>query len=1012
MLYIHVTLINPIMRSVTSLLFILLCFNLFAQNLRNYTSYTVDNGLAQNTVWDAYQDYKGFMWFGTADGVNRFDGYKMYHYRWDGKDSTTLLGNTFYKFYEDSEKRLWVSHNKGVSLYNRTNDCFLNIVVDANINNPNGERYTTILNEDNKGRIWCVSGSLELMAINKNTLQIEKKIKVINSNYNLSSIRTCINTNKYIIVYLNDSSTTWFRLNTETDEVNIINGPQNRTGYFIKYNDSTVCTFDKDYFYLYNINQNKFTPIQIKKNEIAKGLSSIISTSSVWWEGKIYIGNNTGLYVFNPSTLTFEERITSFNKSEKIGFYYIQFLRVDRSGNLWVCTNGDGAKCLSPYRNKFKHYNSLESKNKLVKSITTDKDNNIYTGLYAEGIITYPNNGKLEQFKFGKSADELTHVLAQTFWKNRYFVVNDRYLKELDPKTKREIKRTDVFHYKNIGYCAYPFFYHHKNKLYLSCDMALYEIQTTGQPKILFKFENFDTIITCFTIVNDTSWIIGTNKRIYNFNPISKKWSRLPIHIYIKTLCLTKDQKHVWVGGNSGLYLINTKGKVIQKFNVSEGLPDDFIYGILEDNNGNFWMSHNKGISVYSSSTHNFKHYSVRDGLQSNEFNTGAYHKDANGLLYFGGVNGINIINPQQILHNTHEPPVAINQILLGDLPYKTDTAYNEITQLQLTYLQNTLSFDFSALEFSQPEDNTYKYILEGYDKNWIESGTLHFARYANLPPGNYVFKVLAANGDGVWSNTPKQIHINIIPPYWQRTWFYLLMAFVVLGLIVVVVYLYNKRQQNKLIRELEIKHKLEQERIRISRDLHDNVGAQLSYLITNIDWMLRHPEQINKDEEAKRLQSLSEAGRNAILTLRQTIWAVGSNSLSVDDFADRFKQFAQKMLEFDKSINVTFKENINQEIMLSPAVALNIFRICQEAFNNCLKHSCCSKIDIVFKGDAQQQFLFSITDNGNGFDVNNCEKTNHYGIQNMKARAKECNATLNINSTLGKGTNIIITLN
>ncbi len=993
--------------------FVLLFFTIcsLGQTQRNYSSYTVDNGLAQNTVWDAFQDSKGFMWFGTADGVNRFDGYKMYHYRPISGDTTSLGGNTAFKFFEDSDRQLWVSHNKGVSVYNRTNDCFKNVFIDNKSKSAIGDSYTTVLSEDKKGRIWCISGSFELIAINKHTLTIEKKIKATDSEFKVSSIRTSVSIDKYIILYLNDSNTTWLRVNTETDEVKIIIGPPVRTGYFIKYNDSTLCTVNKSHLYLYSIYQNKFEKKVIKENDINKSISLLAATSMVWWQHKLYIGNNTGLYVFNPKTLLFEERITSFEKGEKVGFYYVQFLRLDKSGNLWICTNGDGVKCLSPYRNKFIHLNTTESKNKLVKSITTDTCNNVYTGLYAEGIVTYKNVGGLEQFKFGKSADELTHVLAQTFWNNRYFVVNDRHLKELHPSTKRELNRTDVFHYKNLGYCAYPYFYHYKNKLFLSCDMAMFEIEKSGKARLLFKFENIDTIITTFSIINDTTWWIGTTKTIFKYNPLKNTWKKTPINFYTKTICLTNNKKLVWIGGNSGLYLLNTKGDVLQKFEVSEQFPDDFVYGILEDNKGNIWLSHNKGISVYNPTTKLFKLYSVQDGLQSNEFNTGAFHKDANGLLYFGGVNGINIINPNQIAQNTNAPPVAINQILLGDLPYKSTTAYNEITQLTFSYLENTLSFDFSALEFSQPENNTYQYKLTGYDNNWIQSGTLHFARYANLPPGNYVFEVLAANGDGVWSKSPKQIYINIIPPFWQRTWFYFLIAVLILGLMLVAVYFYNKRQQRKLKQELEVQHKLEQERIRISRDLHDNVGAQLSFLITNIDWILNHPEQLDKAEEQLRLQTLSETGRNAILTLRQTIWAISSNSLSIDDFADRYKQFALKMLEFDKHIKVTFNESIEHNTILSPSVALNLFRICQEAFNNCLKHAACSQIAISFKSTSASSFVFSIVDNGKGFDLNNGYKTNHYGLLNMQARAEECGAKLTIESNIGEGTTLTLVL-
>ncbi len=1001
----------PPMKLVFTYILLFLHVACFAQLQRNYTSYTVDNGLAQNSVWDAFQDYKGFMWFGTADGVNRFDGYKMYHYKWNSKDSSSIIGNTSFRFYEDSEHNLWISHNKGVSIYNRTKDCFNNIFFEAAIVNGNGESYATVLGEDKKGRVWFISGSKELIAISKDNLKEKKRIAVSTSKYPLSSIRASITTDKYIICYLNDSNITWFKLNTETDKVDIVYGPPTHSGYFLKYNDTTICSFNKNNIYLYHINQNRFETKPTKSNSITNNLNFIMTTCLAWWQGKIYIGNNMGLFVYNPKTNELEERITSFAKGQKIGFFYVQFLRVDRSGNLWICTNGDGVKCLSPYGNKFKHYNSLESKTKLVKSIASDSANTIYTGLYAEGIISYKSNAISEQHKFGKLNEEITHVLATACWKNRLFVINDRYLKELNPITKAEINRTDVFHYKNNGYCAYPYFHQYKNKLYLSSDLAFYEVKENGKGMQIFKFKNFDTVITTFTILNDTTWWVGTTKFITVFNPISKKWKQPSMNLFVKSICLTQDKKYLWVGGSVGLYLMHINGKVLRKFELSEGLPDDFIYGILEDKNGRIWMSHNKGISVYDNQTKKFTNYTVRDGLQSNEFNTGAYYKDEKGLLYFGGVNGINVIDPNNIVENKNAPQVAINEILLGDMPYKSDTAYNEIQSLTLSYLENTLSFDFSALEFSQPENNIYQYRLTGYDNNWIQSGTRHFARYANLPPGNYVFEVMAANADGYWNKQPRNISITIIPPFWQRTWFYWLMGLLGFALLGGVFYIYTKWQQRKLARELEVQQKLEQERLRISRDLHDNVGAQLSYLITNVEWMLQHPDRLTEQDEQLRLQAMSEAGRNAILTLRQTIWAISQKSLNVDDFADRFKQFVLKMLEFDKSVQVHFSENIVPNSTLSPAVALNLFRICQEAFNNCLKHAQCKNIYIQFESTTETLFCYKIVDDGIGFNWELAKQKGHYGLVNMEARAKETQAELTVASEIGSGTTLTIIL-
>jgi signal transduction histidine kinase len=200
-----------------------------------------------------------------------------------------------------------------------------------------------------------------------------------------------------------------------------------------------------------------------------------------------------------------------------------------------------------------------------------------------------------------------------------------------------------------------------------------------------------------------------------------------------------------------------------------------------------------------------------------------------------------------------------------------------------------------------------------------------------------------------------------------------------------------------------------QRERIRIARDLHDNVGGQLSYLISNIDWMLEHPELMHHDETKQRLSSLGTTGKQAMLTLRETIWALNHTELSVEDFADRYKQFAMKMVEFAPHIRVRFNEEIVVNRMLSPGVALNLFRICQETFNNSLRHAQCSQIDVRFASTDSCILELTITDNGIGFDVSGMAREGHYGLANMKDRATEAGAELAINSTPGQGTRVII---
>ena len=975
-----------------------------AQLQRNYTSYTVNNGLAQNSVWDAFQDYRGYMWFGTADGISRFDSQSMKQYKYSKTDSNSLTGVTNFRFFEDKDRVLWISHNKGISRYNRVKDNFTNITFGRK------DHFSAIIGEDKKGNIWLLNGAAEMICMNKKSLVISSRIKIATLNYQGISSRDFCMVGSLVYSYLGKDINTWFCFDINTKKISTFKVADEPVNYFFPLNDSLLCSLTYNYRYILNTKNNSvkkqtYNGIKFQDKEGA-------AASSMLWNNRVYIGNPSGLYVFNKATNTIEEHIQSFEKFNDQGFFYVQKLMVDKSNNLWICTNGNGVKCLSRYQNKFKHYSTNQSRNSLIKGICTGVGGTIYTGVWGQDLIWYDKSGKSTQYHFKSNPKEISSVLAITPFNDELLMLTNRqYVYLFNPIAKKITAKFDGLFHKEALSIGYPHFLKLKNGNWLmAADYGIHEISSQFKPRSFYALTTRDTMITTINMGQKNQLWVGTVRGLYIYDTLTKQQKSLPVNIIVKCICMASNNT-VWVGGGSGLFHFTIDGKLINEYDISDGLPDDFIYGILEDKHGCFWMSHNKGMSVYNPQTKTFKHYGIKDGLQSNEFNTGAYYKDEKGLLYFGGVNGINVIDPNEINDNKNLPQIAINKILLGDLPYKTDTAYNEITQLQLSYLENTLSFDFSALEFSQPQDNMYQYKLEGYDNNWIESGKLHFARYANLPPGKYSFKIKAANGDGYWNPQPRELYINIVPPFWQRSWFYLLLVLIVLISVIGIVYYLINRQKTRMQRELDVQQKLEEERLRISRDLHDNVGAQLSFLITNVEWMLQHPEQVNEAEEKQRLQALSETGRHAILTLRQTIWAISHTALSVDDFADRFKQFALKMVEFNKSTQLHFSENFEQPQTLSPSVALNLFRICQEAFNNSLKHAQAKNINLHFACNKQHSFLFTITDDGVGFDWNDAINKGHYGLHNIKARATETNAELQIQSQIGKGTTLKLTV-
>jgi signal transduction histidine kinase len=962
------------MRNSLSLLFVCITFFAQAQLQRNYTSYNVDNGLAQNTVWDALQDSKGYLWLGTADGISRFDGYKMHHYLNEENDTNTIFGTTGFNFYEDSSHQLWIGHDRGLSIYNRSNNTFRNIY-----KTPKG---ISVMGVDDNAILWTVSEAKYIYGFDQYTYQLKHTIYINQDWHNsygsvISNIRIG---NTFFIGFSNNAiasfkpQTLAFKAYTFTHQVGTT---------IHKLSNNRFCSFYKGVATICNVRND--TPVfSVKKYDYSDTAGAYFSGGIIYHK-KLLAGGQNGLYVFDEETLEFEEVIKRFTNKNDDSYFYVQTVREDKGGNLLVCSNGAGLYIYSPYRNKFKHFTNYSPKKSLFKAIVSTNNGMIYGGTYGGGITVFSPKGEFKTLIPPIQDDSKTILAIHKISEKELIFVSyqDVFKYTIQTKTYTKLPLD-----KKYGASAYPYFQRVGDQLWLNRknknDAAIFDV--FSNKKI---FELLDNTITCHQKVGGDTVIVGTKRGVLFFNLSTKKITPTKITDFVKSILVSSKHK-IYVGTIVGLYILNMNGEIEQHFSTVNALQNNFIYGVLEDNQANIWFSHNKGISMLNTRTSEFKHYTVKDGLQSNEFNTGAYYKDEKGLLYFGGVNGINVIDPDNIEENKNVPQIGINEILVDDLPYSFDKAFNEIQSINLSYLQNTVSFDFSALEFSQPEDNIYRYKLEGYDNNWIESGNKHFARYANLPPGHYTLKIKAANGDGFWNETAREIIINVKPPYWQTGWFYtVVLVFVVLS-VIATVYAFVGRQKARLKRELEVQQKLEAERLRISRDLHDNVGAQLSYLITNVEWMLEHPEQVNKAEEKQRLETLSETGRNAILTLRQTIWAISHSSLTVEDFADRFKQFALKMVEFNAAVALHFSEDFASNKTLSPAVALNVFRICQEAFNNALKHSQCCHIHIRFATDIAAVFVAEIKDDGVGFDWDEALTKGHYGLHNMKARVEE----------------------
>lgn len=323
---------------------------------------------------------------------------------------------------------------------------------------------------------------------------------------------------------------------------------------------------------------------------------------------------------------------------------------------------------------------------------------------------------------------------------------------------------------------------------------------------------------------------------------------------------------------------------------------------------------------------------------------------------------------------------------------------------MTLSYTDNTLAFEFAGLEFTEPTKNQYAWRMTGIDKDWVYLGNQRFTRYANMPPGEYTFEVKASNNDGVWNETPTTLSITIVPPYWQTWWFRLLELAAGIGAVAIIVYLILRQRYNRKLRALEVEHQIQHDRERISRELHDNIGTQLSQLSSSLDWAGHNP--LSESEKQSIITSGLQTTKEVISDLRESIWALKKTEIPFTEFADKLKTSLNGFAHAGKAIPINFEEYLNGNTLGSEE-ALDLLRICQEAVHNSLKHSGCSEVKLSIRAEGKG-YQIKIDDNGRGIDPES-NHNGHYGIENMKERAKQIGAQLTIISNKEKGTTVMV---
>jgi ligand-binding sensor domain-containing protein/two-component sensor histidine kinase len=457
-----------------------------------------------------------------------------------------------------------------------------------------------------------------------------------------------------------------------------------------------------------------------------------------------------------------------------------------------------------------------------------------------------------------------------------------------------------------------------------------------------------------------------------------------------KIISIHEDSEgFLWIGTyGGGLNKFDPSTEKFQRITQQDGLLSSVIYGILEDRKKNIWLSTDNGIFTINFNTKKISRYDILDGLQSREFSGGSYFKSESGELFFGGINGLNYFYPDSISVSTFLPEVIITSIKIQNERIKGNP--NNIT---LDYNKNFISFEFSALDFSNPKENSYSFILEGFDKNWQPTTSeRRAANYTNLPPGSYIFRVRGSNSDGIWSDNEATFMFSINPPIWL-TWWFISITAILLGLI--IYYISTLRIKNLL--------SIEKLKTKLAADLHDNVGSGLTE-ISILSELAAFKAGRNDSTLQKELKIISELSRQLIDNMSDIVWVVNPQRDSLHDLIVRLKNSYDETLD---SLGIAFRvSNLEKlkDIKLPIDFKQNLYLILKEAINNAIKHSKCSIIKL--EANARKDIIeVSVTDDGIGLNEKSLNIGN--GIKNIKQRAKSIGGRVRWKSTPNKGTSL-----
>nr|WP_314896123.1 two-component regulator propeller domain-containing protein [uncultured Flavobacterium sp.] len=959
----------------------------------------MSDGLSNNSVTAIYQDSDGFMWFGTYDGLNRYDGYNFKVYRNRINDKNSLSFNTIYNIEGDSKKNIWVAGSNGACVFDKRESIFHPLEYVSNNNK------TQIL-KDVIHQIQSVSKELVLVASQNSGLLIFENGSFIGKKIPLEGIK---NTNsKY-----------------DYDATGIENDLKNNFCWVYVRNVG-ICKYNYD----------------SKKLKVVSPLSMDVKCMKLSLNGNLWLGTDEGLYLFDPKSSLLSENYF-LNKCT------VTHILIDKKKEMWLTTDGCGIYKVAGENKKAIAYNTAKG-NQLVKSnsiwsLYEDVAGNKWIGTLRGGISMIGNNPKYfknikyntknndpaENFILSFCEDEKNNVWIGTdgaglkYWdrkNNKYTTysnsanssskITSNFITSIVRDNNNEIwlstwaggvnrinpVNNTISHFscynsftkqteKNIWFV----YKDSKGTIWASAtnEGALYVFDRTKNTFVLF--DKTINNLQCLTETSDGKLWGGNYASLFAIDKGSRKYKKIAIGNPIRCIHEDKD-KNLWLGTQEGgLLLFDRKTNKFKRLTTDDGLPSNTILRMLEDKEGNLWMSTYNGICRFDKKKITFRNFSVNDGLQSNQFSFNAGIKLSTGEFLFGGINGFNSFFPEDIKEFNQKNSLLLTDFYVNNQPIEeskndliSEWDSGKIKEVNLPYDQTTLSIEFVSLDYNNADKISYAYYLEGWDNQWSYVGQVRKANYTRLGEGKYVFKVKTTNFKGGWNEVESLVSIVVLPPWYRTWWAYSLYLLIAAGII----YGYIKYNKNK--EKLKYKVKIAELERKKEKEIAEKQSSMFTYIShefrTPLSLIINPLKKVIQKENIEKGSSSSDlviAHRNArrllslvdqLLLFRKAendadvlrISAINVNNLCYEVYQCFVNQAK------DKNIGYAFQipENSIEIIGDYEKIEISLFNLMSNAF----KYTPVGGSISLMLAETETDVIIEILDSGDGIAKNDLE--------------------------------------